>query len=247
MVKYSTATLLDFTNNDCFRYGTPPHTLERRVVAVGHSEQLIVECFIPRLKVYRLRSGSDASIAGQGQPVNVEFSLRRPAKDFLTEICRIFDSKSGSTRIYRVDSTDESDAGSEYPLALLRRLEHTLLGIDPNDSSTTLSDLQVSLVDHIVVEIQDGENWPSDSQPLKASATPPPSYATEANKQEYTFKSGGFFGEVSNRLGLTSPSRPVNGQTGASAILKPALSLIGKVKQASSSSKTPGLLGLGNL
>lgn len=247
MVNYSTATLSDFANDECFRYGTPPHTLERSVVAIGHSEQLFVECYIPRLKVYRLRSGSDTSVAGQGQPVNVEFSLRRPAKDFLAEICRIFNSKPGSTRVYRVDATDESDSGSEYPLALFRRLDHTLLGIDPNDPSTTLSDLQVNTVDHIVVEIQDGENWPSDSQPLKASATPPPSYATEPGKQEYTFKSGGFFGEVSNRLGLTSPSRPVNGQTEASAILKPALNLIGKVKQASSSSKTPGLLGLGNL
>lgn len=217
------------------------------MVDFGPAEQLFVECYLPRLRVYRLQAEAEADTASQGQPVNVEFSLRRPAKDFLEEICQMFDSKPDSTRIYRVDAADGSDTGSEYPLALFRRSEHTLIGIDPTDPSTTLSDLQVNTVDHIVAEIQDGEKWPSDSQPLKASATPPPSYAAEPSKQEYTFKSGGFFGEVSNRLGLTSPSRPVNGRTEASAILKPALNLIGKVKQATSFPQTPGLLGLGNL
>lgn len=227
------------------RYGTPSHTLERTVVTVGRSEQPFVECFLPRLRVYRLRPGRGTTINGKGQPVKIEFSLRRPAKDFLVEVCRIFDSKPDSTRCYRVDGTDVSDSGSEYPLELLQKSEHTLIDLDSNDLSTSLSDLRVNAIDHIVVDIKEKGTWLF--QASGPSSVPTPSYTAEPVKQEYTFKSGGFFGEVSNRLGITSPSRPINGQAEASSILKPALSLINKVKQAGSSSKTPGLLGLGNL
>ncbi|GJJ11282.1 hypothetical protein Clacol_005514 [Clathrus columnatus] len=223
-------------------YGSPPHILERTVVAIGRSE-LIVDCFLPRLNVHRLRSDSGTNTTENTQPMKIETSLRSPAMNFFIKICRIFKSKPDDTRCYRVDGIDGPDNGPEYPLGLFQKSEHTLLEIYPHNSSISLSDLQVNPLDHIVVEIK-GEVWPSDIRPSEASSIPTPA---EPTKQEYTFKSGGFFGEVSNRLGITSATRSVNGQTEASTILKPALSLINKVKQASSSSRTPGLLGLGNL
>ncbi|KAF8582776.1 cysteine proteinase [Ramaria rubella] len=244
-------------------YGPAKQTLERKVNSRSGSQELFVECYVPRFAIYRLRPGDDTTITGQGRPPTVQISLTARVCEFLDELNRLFSVTPSDVRYWRVDILTGIDVGFEYPVGLLLKSGAEPLDFSEADLNKTLSDILVSPSDEFIVEVKENGQWIVDvehfSQDLgeQHEASPPSTpdrlavlaeaSITQTGNKEPLFKSGGFFGEMSNRLGIPQPSSTSNGKGGASSsTLQPAANIAGRGKSALSS-RTPGTLGLGNL
>ncbi|KAF8513473.1 hypothetical protein JB92DRAFT_2721321 [Gautieria morchelliformis] len=240
-------------------YGPVQHTLERKVTTRGGSQELFVECYVPRFKVYRLRRGNDTAITGEGKTPTVSFSLRMPARDFIAALRRLYNINQKDVRYWRADISTGTSQGFEYPVGRLLTSGTELLDIPEADLDKALGDLLVNPSDEFIVEIKENDQWIIDDKSLPQQreqhdtsslplTTPngltPLADASRtfgAINEQPLFTPGGFFGEMSNRLGMVSSTSNPPG-IGLPA-LQPSINIAGR---GTSGSRTLGTLGLAN-
>lgn len=238
------------------------HVLERRVTTLGSSRELFVECYVPRFKIYQLRSGDDSAITGQGKTPIVQMSLRARAIDFFAALERLYSVDQREVRYWRADIPTETNMGFEYPVGRLMTSGAEPFIVPDTDLDKALGDLLVNPSDEFIVEIknhewivdlemfqkqqQDQHELPSSSSKLNAlTILADTSRTSDIYNGQPLFKPGGFFGEMSSRLGIVS-SAPSNPLVGASPTLQPPANISGRSKPTLGS-RSPGTLGLGNL
>jgi ubiquitin carboxyl-terminal hydrolase 4/11 len=239
------------------------HTLERKVTTRGGSQELFVECYVPRFKVYRLRRGNDTAITGEGKTPTVSFSLRMPARDFITALRRLYNVNQKDVRYWRADISAGTSQGFEYPIGRLLTSGTELLDIPEADLGKALGDLLVNPSDEFIVEIKENDQWivDLDKSPRQQReqhdtsslpSTTPNGLTALADAprtlgviNEQPIFTGSFFGEMSNRLGMVS-STTSNPPGIGSPPLQPSINIAGRGKPPSGS-RTLGTLGLANL
>ena len=245
------------------RYGSVQHELERKVTTLGRSQELFVECYVPRFKIYQLRNGDDTTITGQGNTPTIQISLHAPARTFCVAIHQLYNVDQKDVRYWRADVSVDTKQGFEYPVGRLLTCGAEPFVVPDTDLDKTLADLLINPSDEFIVEIKENNQWIVDLEKISrqlreqhetsSSSTMPngPRELAETSKtlgadnNEPLFKSGGFFGEMSNRLGIAS-STPPNPSGIVAPTLQPPVNIAGRSK-ATLGLRKPGTLGLNNL
>ena len=231
----------------------------------GGSQELFVECYVPRFKIYRLRPGEDIAITGQGEIPTIRMSLRASARDFLVELGRVFHVSPPAARYWRTEVASGMDIGVDYPAGRLSSSGAEPFDVSDTDLDKAIGDLLVNPSDEFVVEIKENDKWVIDveqfhqrqrqqpetsvtaSVPNGLTASAEASGSLKPGDQQPLFKSGGFFGEMSNRMGIASSNGTSHGSgTASSSTLKPPANIAGRSKPTPGL-RTPGTLGLSNL
>lgn len=202
-------------------------------------------------------------ITGGGKTPTIQFSLRMPTRHFFVALNRLYNLNQKDVRYWRADISTGTDQGFEYPAGRLLTSGAELLDIPEADLEKALGDHLVNPSDEFVVEIKENDQWIVDldefrRQQREQHETPLPSMRPngimalgEASQtlaienDEPLFNSGGFFGEMSSRLGITSSTRPSPSDM-ASQTLQPPVNIAGRSK-VTLGSRTSGTLGLANL
>lgn len=215
------------------------------------SAELFVECYVPRLRVYRLHAGTGTSITGEGHSDIIEISLSASGREFLAELTRLFNTPASDLRCWRATGTGTLEEGSIYPVGRLRKNGGEILKMNETDSDKTLNDLMVNESDEFAVDIKQNGRWLVESDDLTSVngtlfdnisgllASPQP---VETVRPSGIFPSrNGFFGDLSNRLGH-SPSPTYDSHS----TLQPAPSITTRSKSPQNN-RPFGTLGLSNL
>ena len=199
---------------------------------------------------------------GQGKTPTIQFSLRMPTRDFFVSLNRLYNINQKDVRYWRADISAGSDQGFGYPVGRLLTSGAELLSVPEADLDKALGDLLVNPSDEFIIEVKENDQWIVDfdkfRQQQEQHETSLPSSLpngftalTEASRtlgivnDQPMFKSGGFFGEMSSRLGITSSATPSPSDM-ASQTLQPPANIAGRSKPTLGS-RTLGTLGLANL
>ncbi|KAF8518039.1 ubiquitin-specific protease [Hysterangium stoloniferum] len=218
-------------------YGVPAHTLERKVTTQGASQELFVECYVPRFRVYQLRADKNAALTSEKTPPTIQISLRAPLRDFLLQLGRLSNATPPNVRYWRIEGSTGTEQGFEFPVSRLGSPVDPLV-LEEANMDKSLADLYVNPTDEFIIELKENGKWIYDpeekiSPEVVAPLKPGPVFGSN----------GGFFGEVSQRLGISSTSSKPNGYNVAStSALQPALNIV-----SSGKTRTSGTLGLSNL